>query len=45
MSLLKCWYIFKYNFFFISENYVYDLYTVEKDGDTKMDDIQADFPL
>ncbi|KAF3327411.1 RNA-directed DNA methylation 4 isoform X2 [Carex littledalei] len=27
------------------ENYVYDLYTVEKDGDTKMDDIQADFPL
>jgi hypothetical protein len=32
-------------YIFISENYVYDLYTVEKDGDTKMDDIQADYPL
>ncbi|KAJ1688771.1 hypothetical protein LUZ63_012926 [Rhynchospora breviuscula] len=27
------------------EDYVYDLYTVEKDGDTKMEDIQADYPL
>ncbi|KAJ4786885.1 RNA-directed DNA methylation 4 [Rhynchospora pubera] len=27
------------------EDYVYDLYTVEKDGDTKMEDIQANYPL